>query len=238
MCGRYVVKHSTKELQEAFAFAEFSEIRLAPRFNVAPTTRVPIVRLAEAGGRELVMARWGLIPGWAKPDAKLPPMINARAESVATKPAFRSAFKSRRCIFPASGYYEWRTSPQGGKLPFFISRADGAPIAFAGLWEVGKAKDGTETLSGAIVTTAAAGGLEAIHDRMPVFLPEESWARWLERDPLPAELAATIFGGAMPHPMTTLAVRPLVNSIRNEGEELLRPAEPEVPRPPEPDLFG
>jgi putative SOS response-associated peptidase YedK len=230
MCGRYVIKHSRGDLQAAFDFA-VPELELEPRYNIAPTTAVPIVRLAVAGGRELTMARWGLVPGWAKEGAALPLMINARCETIASKPAFRSAFKTRRCIFPASGYYEWQKTPAGRKQPFFIERTDGRPLAFAGLWEEATRKG----ISGAIVTAAAAPALAGIHDRMPVILPEARWARWLDGVALSEEEAVAILGAGLPHEMRAIAVRSLVNSIRNHGPELLEPA---APAAADPDLFG
>ncbi|RYD62806.1 MAG: SOS response-associated peptidase, partial [Verrucomicrobiaceae bacterium] len=182
MCGRYVLKHSREELQNAFGFAD-SEATLVSRFNIAPTTQVPVVRQGEEGIRELAFVRWGLIPSWAKPEAKLPLMINARSETISEKPAFRSAYTHRRCLFPVSGYYEWQKIP-GGKQPFYIQRKDTEPLSLAGIWESWKAPDGQTIFSAAIVTTAAATETAVIHDRMPVILPPAAWDLWMKPEPL------------------------------------------------------
>jgi putative SOS response-associated peptidase YedK len=147
MCGRYLLHADPKLIERAFG-AEFSQIprELVPRWNIAPTQRVPIVRnrpgrelkivrQSEGRGRELATVRWGLIPAWTKDPAISNRMINARAEGVADKPAFRSAFRARRCIVPASGFYEWQRQGRGPKQPYLIRRRDGEPIGFAGLWE-------------------------------------------------------------------------------------------------------
>ena len=135
MCGRYVLKEPLDLLQRLFAYSS-SEIRqLRPRYNIAPTTKIPVVRCGPDGKRELVEMRWGLIPSWAKDPKTLPPMINARSESITAKPSFRSAFKARRCLIPASGYYEWQKRGAGPKQPFYFHARDDQPLAFAGLWE-------------------------------------------------------------------------------------------------------
>lgn len=220
MCGRYLIRNPKEELQDFFKFSS-SEIRLSNRYNVAPTQSVPVVRVAD-GNREAVICRWGLIPGWATKDSKLPIMINARSESIATKGSFKKAFAARRCIFPASGYYEWRADAARLKQPFMIARTDGKPLALAGIWERLKEPIREETISGAIVTTAAAPELSEIHDRMPVFLPEESWEQWLAGEPLAESEAAGLFQSALPFPMTARPVSRLVNSIKNDGPELLQ----------------
>lgn len=230
MCGRYVLKHSATELQSAFGFVP-SEITLVSRFNIAPTTQVPIVRGNEDGERELALVRWGLIPAWAKPDAKLPLMINARAETVATKPAFRSAYAHHRCLFPVSGYYEWQKTA-GGKQPFYISRKDEEPLGLAGLWETWKSPEGETIVTAAIVTTAATPETAEIHDRMPVILPAATWERWLAPDRIPKDEAEEILAPKVPSPLELRPVSTAVNSIRNDGEHLITPAVEQR------DLFG
>ena len=136
MCGRYALT-KTELLEEFFEFS-FTGNQILPRFNVAPTTQIPVIRLREDGQRELIDVRWGLVPSWSRPGDQLPLLINARAETLSSKPAFRDAFQRRRCIVPASGYYEWQKLPGGAKQPFYITRRDGLPIAFAGLWENAK----------------------------------------------------------------------------------------------------
>ena len=162
MCGRFLLKSPLVELQRAFGFAE--RPNLEPRFNIAPTQTVPIVRRRDdgGGGRELALVRWGLVPAWAKEPAIGNKMINARAEGIAAKPAFRAAFRQRRCLVPADGFYEWRKLAGGRKQPMLIRRRDRAPFAFAGLWEVWRGPDGPlETCT--IVTTAANALLAPIH---------------------------------------------------------------------------
>ena len=129
MCGRYALSR-TELLEEFFEFS-FTGNQILPRFNVAPTTQVPVIRLRDDGHRELIDLRWGLVPSWSRPGDQLPLLINARAETLSSKPAFSDAFQRRRCIVPASGYYEWQKLPGGAKQPFYITRRDGLPIAFA-----------------------------------------------------------------------------------------------------------
>ena len=217
MCGRYV----NKLIGEAvFSFFEVNDIRIAwrPRYNVAPTTEVPVIRLAEEGFREVVGMRWGLRPFWAKPDAKLPLMINARAETIAEKPAYRAAFKKRRCLVPASGYYEWQQRGKGPKQPWFFERKDGFPIAFAGIWEAGL-EDHPETVS--IITTTPNQETAEIHDRMPVILRRRFWKRWFEPMPLSDEERRDIL---IPAPDGSLALREVstaVNSVSNDDPTLI-----------------
>lgn len=222
MCGRYVLKEPLDLLQRLFAYSS-SEIRqLRPRYNIAPTTKIPVVRCAADGTRELVEVRWGLIPSWANDPAKLPPMINARSESVAAKPSFRTAFKSRRCLIPASGYYEWQKRGTGPKQPFYFHRPDDEPLAFAGLWECWRPLEGDTIVSAAIVTCAANAKFAPIHDRMPVILPDEkSREDWLSPRPLDETAAADLM---RPAPDGLLEARPIstrVNSVRNDDPSLV-----------------
>jgi len=152
---------------------------LRPRYNIAPTTAVDVVRLADTGS-ELVPMRWGLIPGWWKKTAKeVPSTFNARAETVAVKPMFRLAFKRTPCIVPASGYYEWRAA-EGGKQPYFISAANGAVLSIAGLWDRWKDPETGEAISSAtLIVTAANDFTQRIHDRMPVLLGRRDHDAWL-----------------------------------------------------------
>ena len=166
MCGRYVIKN-TQRFKVKFHLDELPLFE--PRYNVAPTQSVPAVR-AEDIKRELVMMHWGLIPSWAK-DAKIGyRLINARADGVATKPSFRSAFKRRRCLILTDGFYEWKKLDEG-KQPYFIHMKDDEPFAFAGLWESWhNPDDGEEVISSSIITTDANKLMEPIHNRMPVIL--------------------------------------------------------------------
>lgn len=211
---------------------------LAPSWNVAPTDPVPIVR--GAGRRAVAVARWGLKPLWAaKAGTKARPfsMINARAETVATAPAYRAAFARRRCLVPADGWYEWRRRPDGpGKQPYFMTRAEpGDPLVFAGLWEPGGA-DGPATCS--VVTLAAAGQLAAVHDRMPLLLAPERWAAWLGEDAVadPAELLAAPADGELAA-LELRPVGPAVGDVRNNGPRLCAPVDPPAPEPVDLTLF-
>ena len=176
-----------------------------------------MIRLREDGQRELIDVRWGLVPFWSKPGDQLPLLINARAETLSSKPAFRDAFQRRRCIVPASGYYEWQKLPGGAKQPFYITRRDGLPIAFAGLWEHAKQEHG----SAAIVTTAASEETRQIHDRMPLILKKSDFPRWLASQPLTKQEAESLL---MPSPAGSLVARPVssrVNSARNDDASLI-----------------
>jgi putative SOS response-associated peptidase YedK len=200
MCGRYTLKTPGDALAEQFGLGEVPELRA--RYNVAPTQDVACVRTEGSGARRLSYLRWGLVPFWAKDPAIGNRMINARAETVAEKPAFRTALRKRRCLVLADGFYEWAKAP-GGKQPWYLSRPDGGPFAFAGLWErwVPRGGDGeggaptTPVHSCTIVTTAASEAIRDIHHRMPVILSGEDLATWLDpavesSDPLVDLLAA------------------------------------------------
>jgi putative SOS response-associated peptidase YedK len=178
MCGRFTQSYTWRELVELYRLTQ-PALNLRPRYNIAPTTTIDVLRLAETG-LELVSMRWGLIPGWWKKTAKeVPSTFNARAETIAEKPMFRSAFKRTRCIVPASGYYEWRTVEKA-KQPYFISAADGAVLSIAGLWDQWKDTEMGETISSAtLIITAANDFTRAIHDRMPVLLGQHDIDAWL-----------------------------------------------------------
>ncbi len=178
MCGRFVLKITISAISQHFGTSERPNLR--PRYNVAPTQTVPIVRRKHEGeGCELALVRWGLIPSWAK-DAKIGyKLINARAETVATAPSFRSAFKARRCLIPADGFYEWQ-KVGGGKQPTLIQRKEGDLFAFAGLWEWWKGGDDGPVESCAIITTEPNAVTAPIHNRMPVILDPADYDRWLD----------------------------------------------------------
>jgi len=251
MCGRFAVTtdpallaQKIKAIDEATA-AEAGAT--APNYNVAPTATIATVvsRHTEPDDqptRRVRLMRWGLVPPWAKagsdgaPEAKGPTLINARADRVTTSPAFRSSAKSKRCLVPMDGYYEWRVNPdtpagnKSRKTPFFMYREDGEPLFMAGLWSVWKprgqpAKDGPPLLSCTIITTDAPGELAEIHDRMPLVVPERDWDRWLDPDaPVDEELLAS---PPDVHGIRMREVSTLVNNVRNNGPELIAPAEPE-----------
>ena len=179
MCGRFTQHYTWAEVYDAMNLLGPPR-NLRPRYNIAPTTHVDVVRLDADGQRELVSMRWGLIPVWWKKGAKdVPATFNARAETVADKPMFRSAFKHRRCIIPASGFFEW-TGGKGEKVPHLFTAADGAPVlAFAGLWETWRDPEDEDVLSCTIVVSGASDWMTAYHDRMPVLLGPESFDAWL-----------------------------------------------------------
>lgn len=171
MCGRFTLKEPPKKLAEYFNLA--GEVDYNSSWNIAPSTKICSITSDQAGSRNLRMMKWGLIPSWAKDASIGNKLTNARGETVAEKPSFRSAFKSRRCIIPASGFYEWKTENKL-KQPWYISFKSGEPMAFAGLWETWG-----DTESCCIITTSANGLMEPIHDRMPVILTPEDWSMWL-----------------------------------------------------------
>jgi putative SOS response-associated peptidase YedK len=183
MCGRYALHHPTAELSGYFGVERLA-IELTPRYNIAPSQVVAVVR--QRGARSLDACKWGLVPAWAKDPKIGNRMINARAETVAEKPAYKSALKRRRCLIPASGFYEWRHEGET-RVPTYIHRQDESPLALAGLWETWQSPEGEDLHSCTILTTGANEFMAAIHTRMPVILPPSAWEEWL--DPKAQELA-------------------------------------------------
>jgi putative SOS response-associated peptidase YedK len=231
MCGRYLLTTPSEALARLFSFIE--RPNLPPRYNIAPTQDAPVVRQRRdpPGERSLQTLRWGLVPPWSEGPKFGSPLINARAESLAEKASFRTAFRRRRCLVPADGFYEWRGAG-ADKEPYLITRSDGAPFAFAGLWErwtppERAAGSPPAVDSFAIITTEANDFLRPLHARMPVILPQESYARWLDPDAEPADLAPLL----APAPNALLRYVPIgraVNSVRNDGSELIAPTGPEM----------
>lgn len=223
MCGRYGVYHSGAELAEAFLAAQpglFAEApELEPRYNCAPTQTLPVIHLQD-GSRMLERMRWGLVPGWAKDLSVGAKMINARAETLAEKPAFRSALRRRRCLVPASGFYEWLKLADG-KQPMHIRRRDGAPLAFAGLWEEWRGPEGT-LRTYTIITTAANQVMEPIHHRMPAILTPEAAARWLDPHAAPPSLLP-LLGPCPDEDLVAFAVRRGVNRAGFEDPSCIEP---------------
>ncbi|MGD8497963.1 MAG: SOS response-associated peptidase [Chromatiales bacterium] len=222
MCGRYVQSTPIDELASVLeARVRVDEWR--PRYNITPGSMVLACRLGDDGGRDLVLLHWGLIPSWAK-DRKLGfRTINARAETVADKPAFRAAFKRRRCLIPADGYYEWRATASG-KQPYFFSSRDGRPLAFAGLWEQWTDKETGEQLqSCTIIVTEASERLRPIHDRMPVVLGVEDYAIWLDCESCDRERLRPLLRPAEPDAIEVHAVDRRVNSPAHDDPSLIEP---------------
>jgi len=222
MCGRYTLRTALNQL--ALHFGLDSVPILRPRYNIAPTQAVPVVRAAEGGRREWVELRWGLIPGWSKQSPVGPPLINARSETAADKPTFRAAFRQRRCLLPADGFYEWQRIGSR-RQPFHIHRADDGPLGFAGLWERWFDAGGKPVESCTILTTAANELLRPLHERMPVILEADDYAAWL--DPAvtePAELQRLLASAAAEELVIT-PVSTRVNSITHDDAACLAPAE-------------
>jgi putative SOS response-associated peptidase YedK len=217
MCGRYELSSHPAAIALAFGLPFPPDIR--PRYNIAPTQDVPIIRQNADGVRELVQVRWGLVPRWAKDPSIGVRMINARAETVATKGAFRYPFARHRCLVPVSGFYEWRKT-RAGKQPVHIGMRDGRPFGLAGLYERWLSPEGEVLDTCTIVTTNACDSLRHVHDRMPVIVPDADYARWLDRaNDDPSDLLAPWSGEAL----YVYPVSKRVNAVRNDDAALCEP---------------
>jgi putative SOS response-associated peptidase YedK len=224
MCGRYAITLPPEAMTQLF-HARWEGPAFGSRYNVAPSQAVPIVRTGEDGQREIVPAAWGLHPAWMKEPPGAKSMINARSETAAEKPFFRDAMKKRRCLMPASGYYEWRKDG-AAKTPHYIHAADGAPLVFAGLWERWRDRDSDAVVdTAAILTAAAHPSIAGLHDRMPVFLAPSAWDAWLDPKS-PKETAGYLIeaGIAAPPALRFYAVSRAVNSPANDAPMLIEPA--------------
>jgi putative SOS response-associated peptidase YedK len=221
MCGRYTLT-SPEDIAARFGLGALAETRIEPRFNVAPTQPVPVI-VAREGGPELTTMRWGFQPAWMKSSGQRPPPINARSESLLERPMFKGAVAHSRCLIPADGFYEWLAVPgQKTKQPMYI-RLKGSPIfAFAGLYVQGP-EDVGETC--VIVTTAANDVISSIHERMPVILDRSVEMRWLDHDLEDARAAMAYLQPVAPDQFEAYPVSSLVSSARNQGPELIEPAE-------------
>ena len=242
MCGRYVIISTPEAIRALFGYAE--QPNFPPRYNVAPTQPIPIVRLAD-GKRSFALMRWGLLPYWVKDPKTFPLLINARGESVLEKPTFRNAMRRRRCLVPTDGFYEWKAGAPGKpKRPFFVrarrGRDGGAPpLAFAGLYETWVGPNGEELDTAAIVTTAANRTLAGLHDRMPVFVPREAFDLWLDCANVEADTAAALIRPAPDDLLEAYEVLPAVNRVANDTPANIEPlavpavaAEPAVENAP------
>ena len=228
MCGRYTLVAPVEEVRNLFDLPEVDERLLVPRYNIAPTQPIVVVR-EERARRELVPVRWGLLPSWVKTPADFPLLLNARSDGVATKAAFRNAFQRRRCLVPASGFYEWQTRGKV-KQPFLIRPAVRGLVAFAGLWETWAGADGSEIDTAAIVTTDCNDSLRPIHNRMPAVIAPEDFGAWLSADTDPKEAFALLRPG--PEDLfVCVPVSTRVNAVRNDDSGLLEPVE--IAAPPE-----
>jgi putative SOS response-associated peptidase YedK len=239
MCGRFTVTVTLDLLAEFFGVTTLPADMppLAPRYNVAPSQPVLIVRAGHGrGSRELAHVVWGLVPPWAGDPSIGNRMINARAETVADKPAFRNAIRRRRCIVPATGFFEWERTG-ASRQPHLFRMADGKPFGMAGLWENWMSDDGSEIQSAAILTTKANRLVGRVHDRMPVILERESYGRWLDAGNEDVTGFGPLLVAFPAEAMTSLAVSRVVNSPRNDTPECLSPA-PQANPDKMDDLFG
>ncbi len=221
MCGRFTLTVDPAQFQEAFPGVDIGP-GPAPRYNIAPTQ--PVAVIANNASDKLDYFVWGLIPSWAKDPEIGNRMINARADTLAQKPSFRNAYRRRRCLIPASGFYEWRAEPGSkSKTPMYITLASGKPFAFAGLWEFWQSPDGSQVLSCAIITTEPNELMAGIHNRMPVILPPETYPLWLDpNDRRPDELNGLL----QPYPAAEMVAYPVsrqVNSPSIDAPELILP---------------
>jgi len=222
MCSRYFLDADGNVI--AYTFSVPLNERLRRRFNIAPTQEAPIVRVSQEGPREMAMLRWGLVPAWSNDLGAGTKMINARGESVAEKPAFREAMARRRCLVPATGFFEWKAAP-GRKQPFAITVPERPLFAFAGLWETWRPRDGEAIETFTIVTTDANEAIAPIHDRMPVILPKEAEDAWLRADVAEASALLKPYDG----PVALRAVSRVVSSVKNDVPECLDDA-PDEPQ--------
>ena len=218
MCGRFVITEASDEMARLFEAVPANDLPGVPNFNVCPTNRVQVVTSGE-GGRRLGAMRWGFLPHWYKTPSDGPLLINARAETIAEKPAFRAAARERRCLIPASGFYEWTKDADGARLPWYIRRRDGAPTAFAGVWQDWTRGDDA-FVTCAIVTTSANEAMSKIHHRMPVSIDREDWPLWLGEA---GKGAAALMTPAPDDMFEAFRVDPRVNSNRAHGPELIEP---------------
>jgi putative SOS response-associated peptidase YedK len=238
MCGRYTLIASPEALRALFGYEE--RPNFPPRYNIAPTQPIAIVRMVE-GKRRFALVRWGFLPSWAANSKTFSLLINARGETVRDKPAYQAAMKRRRCLIPADGFYEWQ-GKDGGKRPFYVRARSGAPLAFAGLWETWTGPNGEEVDTAVIITTRANKMLGDIHERMPVIVPPEAFDLWLNAADVDSAAALIV-----PTPEDLLEVCEIstaVNRTANDDPKLIDPlavtpsAVPKARRRPSPVRRG
>jgi putative SOS response-associated peptidase YedK len=217
MCGRYSITSAPEAIRALFRYDE--QPNFPPRYNIAPTQPIPIVRMVD-GRRHFALVRWGLLPSWVKDPKKFTLVINARGESVCDKPAFRAAMRHKRCLIPADGFYEWKA---GGtrKQPYYVRAKSGAPIAFAGLWETWIGPNGEELDTATIVTTDANRLLAPIHERMPVIVPPEAFDLWLNCRDVDAQTAAALIAPAPEDLLEAYEISTAVNRVANDNPKLI-----------------
>ncbi len=218
MCGRMTMTHPNDAMARLFEAAPSNDLPEPPRYNICPTQGVGVVTSGPEG-RRLRPMRWGFLPHWYKTPTDGPLLINARAETIAEKPAFRAACRERRCIVPATGFYEWTKDAEGNRLPWYFTPADGAPLVLAGVWQEWERAEARLTTL-AIVTCAASDWMSETHHREPVSLAPEDWALWLGEE---GKGAATLMRPAPGGRYSRWRVDPRVNSNRAEGPDLIVP---------------
>jgi len=232
MCGRFTVTHDQETLRNWFAYAEVPNF--PPRYNIAPSQPVPIIRKWQ-GKRHFSLVRWGFVPSWAKEIDAHGILINARAESILQRASFKNAMKRRRALFMASGFYEWQNQGRGPKQPFYITQKSGEPFAIAGIWEHWMSKDGAELETAALITVEANSDIRPIHNRMPALLAQKDYDLWLDDETTPEDAQSLL----KPAPDDALASWPVstrINAVTNDSAALTRPLD--APKAvPQPGLF-
>ena len=231
MCGRFVLTSPPQSVKETFGYTESPNF--PPRYNIAPTQPIAVVRHGDGKDRQFALMRWGFLPTWVKDPRDFPLLINARSEEAAGKPAFRAAMRRRRCLVPADGFYEWQKAQNGKKQPFFVGPRASGPIAFAGLWETYADKEGGEIDTVAILTVAANEALAPLHHRMPVVIDTRDFDRWLDAVTFaPADIGDLLVPAADDvfdaYPISTR-----VNRVANDDPGLLEPLASDATPPPE-----
>ena len=226
MCGRFTLTADPGDLQKAFPGLTI-QVPLRPRYNIAPTQ--PVAVIANTADSKLDFFNWGLIPSWAKDPEIGSRLINARSETLAEKPSFRSAFRRRRCLVLADGFYEWKAVPElKSKIPMFIHLKSKRVFAFAGLWEIWSSSDGSEICSCTIITTQPNDLIQSIHNRMPVILPPTAYKDWLDTAERTPDSLAKWLSPFPSEEMEAYPVSRLVNSPQNDVPECIQPAEPNM----------
>ncbi|MEJ2598495.1 MAG: SOS response-associated peptidase [Anaerolineales bacterium] len=222
MCGRFTLTLDSKQIQDAYPWLNVPA-GIQPRYNVAPSQ--PIAVVPNDGKQRLDFYVWGLIPSWAKDPNIGNRMINARGETLAEKPSFRNAYKRRRCLILADGFYEWKKAEGSkSKIPMFIHLKDRQPFAFAGLWELWNAPDGSQIYSATIITTEPNSMMKSIHNRMPVILPQSAYEEWLSPGERDSRDLAPLLEPFPPESMQAYAISTLVNSPQNDLPQVIEPA--------------
>ena len=234
MCGRYVLKRKDLEaLMEHLGVKDPREF--VSRYNIAPSTIIPAVRPTEDGHREATGLQWGLVPWWSKDARSGAKLANARAEGIASKPAFRDAFRKRRCVVLGSGFYEWQSVGRL-KQPWYFQMRDESPFVFAGLWERWTSADGVELQTCSLITTNPNDLVRPLHDRMPVILHGGAIDTWLDRSISAPPQLESLLAPLPAEAMKSTPVSSRVNSVANDGPECIEPATPLAPEPPSPQL--